>query len=241
MTLHHWISMERIYVAHEDKIAALQRRAYFDGLSDAILSEIAEGMRLCRFEAGEPLFWDQEPCAGLHMIRKGHVKLFKVSPQGREFVLQTLSEGTTFNEASVFDGGENPVNAAAVEESEIWIIEPDAIRAGIEVHPELACAVVRHLTQNMRMLIAKVEELSFFQVTHRLARLIEQLPPERLAGKASTRLTHDQLAAQLGTVREVVGRSLRELERSGAIKVSHGRINVVNTDILQYWTQNPYQ
>ena len=69
------------------------------------------------------------------------------------------------------------------------------------------------------MLVNKVEELSFYQVTNRLARLISQLPEEQLTGQTASRLTQDQMAARLGTVREVVARSLRELQRSGAIQV----------------------
>ena len=68
-----------------------------------------------------------------------------------------------------------------------------------------------------------IEELSFLQVTHRMARLLCQMIPEQLSGEAGTRLTPDQLAARLGTVREVAARALRELERSGAIKVRPAR------------------
>ncbi len=85
-------------------------------------------------------------------------------------------------------------------------------------------AIVLNLTQNLRMLVGLVEELSFFQVTNRLARLISQLPQDQLVGSTSQRITQDQLAARLGDGREVVARSLRELERSGAIRV-HRREN----------------
>lgn len=228
--------MERITISLAKKLDVLRTNSYFSGLPEAVLEEMAEGMRLCRYAPGEVVFWDQEPCSGLHILHSGSVKLFKLSPNGREFVLQSFEAGATFNEVPVFDNGPNPVNVAALEECEIWIIDAQIIRTGLENHPELAISVITNLTHNLRMLVGKIEELSFYQVTHRLARLIEQLPPENLEGKANQRLTHDQIAARLGTVREVVGRSLRELERSGAIKVSRGRIKVVNTEILQNWT-----
>ena len=81
-----------------------------------------------------------------------------------------------------------------------------------------------------------VEELSFYQVTKRLARLINKLPAEQLQGSKDDRLTQDDLAARLGTVREVVARSLKELERSGAIDVNRGQIKIVNDDRLVEWT-----
>lgn len=84
-----------------------------------------------------------------------------------------------------------------------------------------------------------VEEFTFYQVTNRLARLIEQLPVQQLDGSREGRITQDVLAAQLGTVREVVARSLKELERSGAIQVNRGQIKVVDDDRLLEWTQRP--
>lgn len=80
---------------------------------------------------------------------------------------------------------------------------------------------------------------SFFQVTIRLARLISQLSQEQLAGPRSRRITQDQLAARLGTVREVVARSLRELERSGAIHVHRRKIQVLDEQLLKAWGQEP--
>ena len=85
------------------------------------------------------------------------------------------------------------------------------------------------------MLVGIVEELSLLQVTNRLARLLSRLPQEQLDGPAAQRLTQDQLAARLGTVREVVARSLRELERSGAIQVAGRRISVMDEQILEDW------
>ena len=89
------------------------------------------------------------------------------------------------------------------------------------------------------MLVGKVEELSFYQVTNRLARLIDNLPKEQLVGPASIRLTRDELAARLGTVREVVARSLKVLERSGAISVSRRKIEIIDQERLDAWTRIP--
>ena len=77
-----------------------------------------------------------------------------------------------------------------------------------------------------------VEALSFFQVTNRLARLIKQLPVEQFERSKEARLTQDALAARLGTVGEVMARSLRELEMSGALQVARGRIQVIDHERL---------
>lgn len=231
--------MRIIQVDETTKLEVLQSNPYFHDLKPAILYEIIEGMRLYRFENGETVFWEGDECAGLHMIRQGSVKLFKISPQGRELIIRILDEGETFNEVPVFDYQPNPVNVSAVEDSEIWVIEPVVIRESIARYPELAQSVIHNLCVNLRVLLGTVEELNFYQVTNRLARLIEQLPAEQLEGPREARLTQDMLAARLGTVREVVARSLRELERSGAIQVNRGHIQVVDGERLLEWTQRP--
>lgn len=231
--------MRIIQVDETTKLEVLQSNPYFHDLKPAILYEIIEGMRLYRFENGETVFWEGDECAGLHMIRQGSVKLFKISPQGRELIIRVLDEGETFNEVPVFDYQPNPVNVSAVEDSEIWVIEPVVIRESIARYPELAQSVIHNLCVNLRVLLGTVEELNFYQVTNRLARLIEQLPAEQLEGPREARLTQDMLAARLGTVREVVARSLRELERSGAIQVNRGHIQVVDGERLLEWTQRP--
>jgi CRP/FNR family transcriptional regulator len=219
----------------KEKQQALESNPYFSDLNPKILFEIIAGMRLSRFERGETIFWEADECVGLHMIRSGGVKLYKTSPQGRELVITVLDEGATFNEVPVFDHKPNPLNVAAVEESEIWIVESGVIQHCICEYPEMAQSVIGNLCQNLRMLLGTVKELSFYQVTNRLARLISQLPVEQLEEAREERLTQDALAARLGTVREVVARSLRELERSGAIQVQRGQIQVMDRDSLQEW------
>ncbi|UCD41951.1 MAG: cyclic nucleotide-binding domain-containing protein, partial [Chloroflexota bacterium] len=174
--------MRIIQVDETTKLEVLQSNPYFHDLKPAILYEIIEGMRLYRFENGETVFWEGDECAGLHMIRQGSVKLFKISPQGRELIIRILDEGETFNEVPVFDYQPNPVNVSAVEDSEIWVIEPVVIRESIARYPELAQSVIHNLCVNLRVLLGTVEELNFYQVTNRLARLIEQLPAEQLEG-----------------------------------------------------------
>lgn len=231
--------MQNIPTSSSEKIGAIRQVNYFLSLSDQALCSLVSGISLHRYERGEIIFWEGEQCTGLHIIERGSVKLFKLSPHGRELIINTSEEGSTFNEVPVFDNGRNPVNAAALESCDIWIIDAGVIRSAMEQHPEMCRAVILSLSTNLRMLVTKVEELSFYQVTNRLARLISQLSEEQLSGQASNRLTQDQMAARLGTVREVVARSLQQLQRSGAIRVDRRQIEILNEDVLKDWAQSP--
>ena len=186
------------------KLKALRKNPYFDDLSEERLKEIAAQTQLRGFERGEVLFWEDDPCAGLHIIEEGSVKLYRISPQGRQYIIRVLQEGDTCNEVPAFDGGSNPVNVETLERSRVWVIDADLLRSLVRAHPDFALKVLSNFGKNLRGLVRMVSEMAFYQVTNRLARLISELPAE----EPRPHLTQEQLAAQLGTVREVVARSL---------------------------------
>jgi len=215
------------------KLNTLRRNLYFDDLPEELLREIAEHMQLRSFERGEILFWEDDPCAGLHIIEQGSVKLYRISPQGRQYIIRVLQEGETCNEVPAFDGGTNPVNVETLERSKVWVIEAEMLRDLVKARPDFALKVLSNFGRNLRGLVRLVSEMAFYQVTNRLARLISELPIE----EPRPHWTQEQLAAQLGTVREVVARSLKELERSGAIRIEERRIYIADDTVLQQWSQ----
>lgn len=231
--------MRILKVDSAEIIRALRVNPYFEHLSEGDLQRVAACMSLREFERGETLFWEGDDCAGLHIVLTGSVKIYRNSPQGRQYIVRIAQEQDTFNEVSVFDGGVNPVNTETLETSKVWVISPDCLRLLVRQNPGFAQKVINNLGQNLRGLVRAVSEMAFYQVTHRLARLISTLPEEERSGKG-THLTQEQLAARLGTVREVVARSLRELERSGAIQVENRRIAVADADVLLQWAQGPW-
>ncbi len=222
----------------EEKLAALRQCSYFANMDASMLAELAEDTRLLNFNRDEVLFWQGEPGAGLFMLRRGLVKLFKVSSQGRELIINIFEEGATFNEVPTFDDGPNPVNVAALEDSEVWAIDHFTIRRLMHEHPEMYQQVTINLARNLRMMVDVIEQLSFYQVIKRLAKLLLQFSPEQSTDPdGATHLTQDQLAARLGTVREVVARSLRQLERSGAIRIRRRKIEILDPEKLKQWVE----
>jgi CRP-like cAMP-binding protein len=219
--------------------AALRRCSYFEKCSPEILQKLADGMVLVQYDPGEVIFWQSEECQGLYILEKGKVKLYKLSSMGRELIIRILEPGASFNEVPVFDHGGNEVNVATMEESEIWLIDKTILQQMTHQSTELAQAVITNLTRNLRTLVGLVEEVSFYQVTNRLARLLVQLPEEQLSGAQAQRLTQDIMAARLGTVREVVARSLRDLDRCGAIRVRRGKIYILDMALLNELAQRP--
>jgi CRP-like cAMP-binding protein len=217
-----------------EKIETLRENAYFTDLPEPLLKEVAQDMQQREYQRGDILFWEADPCDGLYILESGSAKIFRLSPQGRQYIVRILQEGDTFAEAPAFDGGLNPVNVEALETSRVWVINGEKLRSLVTLYPAFAKKVLENFGEMLRSLVRSVSEMAFYQVTHRLARLISEQHSE----ESSPHWTQEQLAAQLGTVREVVARSLKELERSGAIRIDDRRIRIADQNVLRQWT-NP--
>ena len=215
---------------------SLQKIPIFEKFPTSAMVEMMEEIYLKRFTNGEAIFWEDEPGAGLHIVERGRVRLSKTSVSGRVLILKILLPGSTFNEASVFDGGSNPVSAMALDESDVWVISSPALRQTIRRHPELAEAFLVRLSRAVREMVTKVEETAFLSVNHRMARLIEELFNQPASGAAHN-YTQEELAALLGTVREVAARALRDLARSGAIQNRRRQISITNPELLHCWAR----
>lgn len=203
--------------------AALQAQPYFKPLDAKELHQLARTLTERHCEKDEVIFLEGEPCQGLYIVKRGRVKVFKLSPEGREQVLTYVSAGGSFNEVAVFDGGPNPANVSAAEETSLWIVPRTAILELIERKPQVALAIIQNLGTRLRHLVGLVEDLSLRQVSARLAKLLLET-----ASGQERALTQQEMAARLGTVREMIGRSLRQLETRGLVKIERGRIVIVD-------------
>jgi CRP-like cAMP-binding protein len=205
----------------------LRRVSYFSSLPDVLLTELAALARERHYARGQVIFLEGEPCAGLHIVDSGIVRIFKVSPQGREQVLEQLGAGGTFNDVAVLDGGPNPASAMAAEDARLWVVDRADIRQLAHAHPELAWALLESIAGRARHLVAMVEDLSLRSVKARLAKLL-LAEAEHTAGQAQINrdhmVTQAEMAARLGTVREMIGRALRELADDGLITFDRHRI-----------------
>jgi CRP/FNR family transcriptional regulator len=213
-----------------DDAAALERVIYFAALTPEQRRRVTADATHRTYAAGEVIFIEGEPCAGLFIVIEGLVRIFKSSDDGKEQVLRYMSPGETFNEVPVFDGGANPASADASERTEVLHFERERILAFIDEYPALARVVVSVLGMRLRHLVTLVEDLSFRQVTGRVVRIIIQsvAPHEGVGAGAAgrTRITQQEMAEMAGTSREVVARALRALEDSGAIEVHRGDIRI---------------
>ena len=187
------------------------------------------------YAPGEMIFLEGDPCAGLFCLQSGHVKIYKSSPEGREQILHICSLHESFNDVAVFDGAPNPASAQAMDAVQACIIERTAMQSLFDRYPKLAQTVVAVLAARARMLVNIVGDLSLRSVTGRLARL---LLDQATRGNAAIPLTHQQMAARLGTVREMISRALRELEAAGLVRREGRQIVITDRAALKRRIEN---
>jgi CRP/FNR family transcriptional regulator len=217
-----------------DLAAVLEKTALLSGLTSAELQQLAARTVRKRFSSGELLFSEGEPCHGLHIIAAGKVRIFKTSLGGREQVLAVNVPGESVAELPVFDGGPYPASAVAIADAEIAFISRRDFQAYCIEHPEVALKVLATVGARLRRLVGIIEELSFTTIRQRLITALVRLAESE--GKTTPRgiefqlpASHQELANQLGTVRELISRNLMRLQAEGLLEVDARQIVV--TDI----------
>lgn len=214
-----------------DLAAVLEKTALLSSLSQPELQMLAARTVRKLFSAGELLFSEGEPCIGLQIITRGKVRIFKTSVSGREQVLAMNGPGESIAEVPVFDGGPYPASAMATEETEIAFISRHDFNAFCLEHPEVSIKVLSVVGSRLRQLVAIIEELSFTTIRQRLISTLLKLAQSEgkktdLGIELELPMTHQELANQLGTVRELISRNLMRLQAEGLLDVDARQIVV---------------
>ena len=212
----------------------LRKAALFANLSDEEMAALRRRVSSKTYHRGETLFSEGDACRGLFVVGRGKIRIFKVSASGREQVLSVESSGSSFAELPVFDGGNYPASAAAAEESEVLFISRKDFQDFCREHAEVGLKVIAVVGSRLRRLVGIIEDLSFTTVRQRLIGLIvrsAEASTTRTSDGVQVKLnkTQQDLAAELGTVRELVSRNLGRLVDEGYLEVN-GR-NIIVKDL----------
>lgn len=218
-----------------DKAAALRRTILFGNLRPEELGELARLAHERDLAQGELLFLVGEKAAGLFVIASGRIRAFRVNAQGREQTLHVERDGATLAEVPVFDDGTYPATAVAEEPTMVLFLAKDDVRRFMLRHPEVGLMALKLMAQRLRGHAELVDSLSLQQVGQRIARF---LLDHAKGSEVDLAITNEELARQVGSVREVVSRTLTRLERDGLISQAdakrgkHRRLLITDTDAL---------
>lgn len=219
-------------------IEFLKTIPYFSRLGNAELESV-EGFFFERTAQRDEFILDEgEPGEALYFLVSGAVREVKTSAEGKEQVLRIIRPGESFNDVPVFDGGPNLASAVAMGPVLLYGLSKADVAIILHHHPHVAANVIRVLAERVRHFASLVEDLSFRSVISRVAKLLLEYA-ENGSGTERPRLTQQEMAAMVGTAREVVGRSLRALEEKGALRIDRHRIVLVDKEALRETVGEP--
>ena len=204
---------------------------YFSGLNLAELGSVGKLIFEKEFGKGEVILFEGEPAKALYFVVSGVVKVFKTSADGKEQILYIARPGESFNDVPVFGDGPNLASAEAMGPVVLYGIKKSNLEVISREHSQVTLNIIRVLSQRVQHLVALVEDLSFRHVTDRLARILLEHTGDGTG--QGPRLTQQEMAAMAGTVREVVGRSLKVLEEDGTIRFDRHRIVITDKNALK--------
>ena len=203
----------------------------FKVLDERTIRWLAAQIRQKRYSPEEIVFFEGEPSSGLYWLQAGWLKAVKQAVNGREQILQFFEAGNTFHEIGGFTDMPNPATAIALDDALVWLIPKEAMMQLLREHPEFARHVIATLAARIQTLVALVEDLSLRPVIGRLSRLIVDDAVDGVLQRPRW-YTQVELASRLGTVPDVVQRTLRGLEADGLIKVDRRQIIILDRERL---------
>ena len=228
----------------KDKVAVFKQTELFRDLNEDVLHILASRAAQKILNRNEILFLAGEEAAGLFVIAAGAIRAFRTGQDGREQIIHIERAVSTIAEVPVFDDGKYPSTTAAEEDSTtVYFLDKKEVRAICLKHPEVALAATRLLAARLRHCAELVESLSLREVGQRLACLLlaeaETKGMQNADGvRIKQKLTHKQLAARIGTVREVITRVFYRLQNQGLIVVDGKEIFIPNLATLSAYADS---
>lgn len=207
---------------------------FFAGIAPSDARRLEEAARRHRYQAGATIFTEGDVCAGFHIVVDGLVRIYRMNAEGRLHTLSLLRACSTFNEVAAVDGRANPFNAVAVTQVETLVISHERLLGLMATQPTLLSSYVQALAHLNREYIERLEDMTFRSIPSRLAKLFlhETTYADQIA-ETPTNLTQEEIAAILGTTREVVGRALRGLLNAGLLEKRGRYVYVIDRGGLE--------
>ncbi len=211
--------------------------AYFDSLSDDDAARFARELVVRDYLAREFVVVEGEPARGFYYVRAGKARIFRTASDGREQTFRLAGAGDTFGEVPIFDGSPSPATVEALERLSVVLVPAESVVRLARTHGEVGMALLRHFARRLRSFTELVEQISLQTVQARLARYLYQLAREEGTRTANgvlvpREITQQDLASLVGSVREVVSRTLRVMNEDGIVEVRRRDILIRDMDAL---------
>lgn len=212
------------------RIEALRRVRFLRDLDEATLQAVLDRCIERTYSRNQTLFVEGEKPRGLFVVRHGAIKVHKISDSGREQILEVEGPGASVAELPLFDGLPYPASAAALEDAVVLTVAAEDFHRLLDRHPEITRAIIVSLSRRLRWFVSLVEDVSLKPVRRRLGELLVELAGD--SDEIELRWTNQEIAARIGTVREIVSRTLSRMAAEGAIRMDGRTLTLLDRDRL---------
>ncbi len=206
----------------------LRKVGFAANLSDEALAAMSTIAVERHIDRGQLITLEGSPADAMYIVIAGRVKISRYSSEGREQIMYTAETGDHFNTVPIFDYGTCPATTEALMPTTLMVLHRDDLRGLMERYPDVTEAVLKELASRLRHLVGLVEDLALNTVHGRLAKLLLQQDEAAEPGAVHTPMTQAEMAAHLGTVREMVGRGMKSFELAELIEIERGTIRILD-------------
>ncbi len=222
----------------KEKIRLLSMVDVLEPLSGEELEEFSRRVPDTHVERGRVLYAPGDRSEALFMLKKGRVRIYRVTPDGWEFTLAVVEAGTMFGEMALTAQRLREAYAEATEPSDICVLRRGDLERVVRDNPDVGLRMLHVLSERLRLCEIRLEDIGFKNAPARLASLVLQLAESEGVMTAEgpripTHYTHRQLAAMIGSSRETVTRAFTRLQDAGAVELRNRHIHVKDPAALE--------
>ncbi|HEX9703669.1 MAG TPA: Crp/Fnr family transcriptional regulator [Gemmatimonadales bacterium] len=200
--------------------AVLEKIPLFNQLAPGELQRVVDVTRERTYPKNSVILFEDDPGDALYVVALGQVKVVLIGEDGREVILSVLGTGEFFGEMALIDDEPRSAHVIAMEDSSLLVLRREDFQGILRQSPGIALALLRELSRRLRRVDEKVGSLVLLDVNGRVAQLLLDLGAEEGGDRITRRLTHHTIAQMIGSSRETVSRTMRELVDKGLIEVS---------------------
>jgi CRP-like cAMP-binding protein len=211
----------------------LRRVPLFRSVPAGDLVRLAQATRERHYPKGSVILFENDPGDALYVVARGRVKVVLIGEDGREVILSVLDDGAFFGEMALIDDAPRSAHVIAMEDADLLVLRREDFHAILNVTPMIALGLLRELCSRLRRADEKIGNLVLLDVNGRVARLLLDLAAESGGDRIARRLTHHTIAQMIGSSRETVSRTMRDLQDRGLIAVSRKDIVLQDRDGLE--------
>jgi CRP-like cAMP-binding protein len=212
-------------------VETLRRVPLFAQLGDDDLDRLAAMARERPYPRNSVIVFEDDPGDALFIVGVGQVKVVLVGEDGREVILAVLGPGDFFGELALIDDEPRSAHVIAMDDARLLVLRRDDFQQALETHPRIALGMLRTLSRRLRRADDQIGSLVLLDVYGRVARVLLELAGQE--GDLVKRVTHATIAQMIGSSRETVSRTLRELADHGLIDVSPRGIRIADRRALR--------